>query len=110
MALPQLTDEQRKDALAKAAAARRERAQRMAELKSGQISLADLFREAQDNTDGPIAKTKVGQVVKNLPGFGPKRVEAFFAEAGIDGDKKRVKGLTEKQRALVLELADKYRR
>ena len=40
MALPQLTPEQRNDALAKAAIARKNRAELKGELKSGKFSLA----------------------------------------------------------------------
>ena len=45
--LPSMTDEQREAALAKAAAARRERAEIKALLKTGSITLAEVFERAE---------------------------------------------------------------
>ena len=45
VALPQLTDEQRKEALAKAAEARKARAELKEQLKRGDISLKEVVRE-----------------------------------------------------------------
>ena len=50
MALPQLTDEQRKEALAKAADARHARAVLREKIKSGKISLQEVL-----DSDDPIA-------------------------------------------------------
>ncbi|MBS1326325.1 MAG: integration host factor, partial [Clostridium sp.] len=50
MALPQLTDEQRKQALEKAAAARHARAELREQIKKGEKSLESVL-----NSDDPIA-------------------------------------------------------
>ena len=57
MALPKLTDEQRKEALAKAAEARKARAELKAALKRGETDLKDVLEKAE--TDEIIGKTKV---------------------------------------------------
>ncbi len=50
MALPQLTDEQRKEALEKAAQARHERAELREKIKSGKVTLEEVL-----DSDDPIA-------------------------------------------------------
>ena len=66
MALPQLTDEQRKAALEKAAAARHARAELRENIKAGKISLEDDL-----NSDDPIAqRLKVSALIESLPGYG----------------------------------------
>ena len=55
MALPTLTPEQRADALKKAAAARKKRAEVKGELKSGKRTLADVLKKAEkDDTLGKM--------------------------------------------------------
>ena len=49
MALPQLTDEQRKEALAKAAEARKARAELKEQLKRGDISLKEVLAKASSD-------------------------------------------------------------
>ena len=66
MALPQLTDEQRKAALEKAAAARHARAELREKIKKGSISLESVL-----NSDDPIAsRMKVSTLIESLPGYG----------------------------------------
>ncbi|MBO0715416.1 MAG: integration host factor, partial [Acidimicrobiales bacterium] len=64
---PSLTAEQRQQALEKAALARRQRAELKEKLKMGSVSLADLFRQAEDNET--VAKMKVLSVLESLPGL-----------------------------------------
>ena len=68
MALPTLTPEQRTQALAKAAEARKKRAEVKGELKSGKRTLADVLKTAGD--DGTLGKMKVSTVLESLPGVG----------------------------------------
>ena len=64
MALPQLTDEQRKAALEKAAAARHARAELREKIKKGEVSLDSVL-----NSDDPIAsRMKVSTLIESLPG------------------------------------------
>ena len=63
MALPQLTDEQRKQALEKAAAARHARAELREQIKKGEKSLESVL-----NSDDPIAsRMKVSTLIESLP-------------------------------------------
>ena len=69
MALPQLTDEQRKQALEKAAAARHARAELREQIKKGEKSLESVL-----NSDDPIAsRMKVSTLIESLPGYGKLR-------------------------------------
>ena len=68
MALPTLTPEQRADALKKAAAARKKRAEVKGELKSGKRTLADVLKKAEK--DDTLGKMKVSTVLESLPGVG----------------------------------------
>src|SRR5258708_4079528 len=98
MALPTLTPEQRAEALAKAQAARKKRSELLASVKSGKVSIAQVLAKTDDITK----KTKVAQVIKAMPGYGPAKAAAVMEEAGID-DNRRVGGLGEQQRKKLLE-------
>ena len=98
MALPTLTPEQRAEALAKAQAARKKRSELLAGVKSGSVTIATLL----SRTDEIAKKTKVAQVLKALPGYGPAKVAALMADAGID-ENRRVGGLGEQQRRKLLD-------
>ena len=98
MALPALTDEQRRQALAKAAEARRKRAAIKAELKSGRRSLRDVLNGASDET---VAKMKVASVLEALPGVGKVRARKLMERLDISATR-RVRGLGAKQRDALL--------
>jgi hypothetical protein len=99
MALPPLSDEARKEALKKAAAARSARAALRAQVKSGELSFADVLAKAGD----PIVdKIKVIALVESLPGYGKAKAAKLLTELDIS-DTRRVKGLGEKQKAALLE-------
>ena len=67
MPLPTLTDEQRREALAKAAEARKKRAELKEKLKTGQTALQDVL---QMRGDVIVGKMKVSAVLESLPGSG----------------------------------------
>jgi hypothetical protein len=98
MALPTLTPEQRAEALAKAQAARKERSELLASVKAGKVTIAQLL----DRKDNVVKKTKVSQIIKALPGYGPAKAAAVMEEAGID-DNRRVGGLGDQQRKKLLD-------
>ncbi len=100
MALPTLTPEQRADALAKAAEARKKRAEVKAELKSGTRSLADVLKNADG--DATLGKMKVSTVLESLPGVGKVRAQKIMEELDISATR-RVRGLGTKQREHLLE-------
>jgi DNA uptake protein ComE-like DNA-binding protein len=104
MPLPPLTDEQRKDALKKAAVARKKRAELKGELKAGKRNLKDVLAQQSDPT---IGKMKVSTVLESLPGVGKVRARKIMERLEISGSR-RVKGLGAKQKeALLAEFAKK---
>jgi signal recognition particle GTPase len=97
---PTLTAEQREAALAKAAEARRARAELKEKLKMGSMSLKDLIAQADDNDT--VGKMKVLAVLESLPGVGKVRARRAMEEIGI-ADTRRMRGLGEVQRKSLLE-------
>jgi len=99
MALPTLTPEQRQQALAKAAVARKKRAELKGELKAGTRTLKDVLSRQGDDT---VGKMKVSTVLESLPGVGKVRAQKIMEELDISASR-RVRGLGAKQRGLLLE-------
>ena len=96
---PPLTEEQRRQALAKAAIARRKRAELKDELKRGATSLKDLL----GRTDGEIVgKMKVSTVLESLPGVGRVRAKKIMERLDIS-ESRRVRGLGQKQKDNLLQ-------
>lgn len=100
MALPKLTDEQRKAALEKAAEARKARAELKAELKRGGTNLKDVLDKAE--TDEIIGKTKVSAILEALPKVGKVKAKEIMDELEI-AQTRRLRGLGERQRRALLE-------
>ena len=96
---PALSDEQRQAALAKAAEARRARAEIKERLKMGSLSLPELLEQARD--DEMIAGIKVLAVLESLPGVGKVKARRTMEEVGI-ADTRRVRGLGDQQRKALL--------
>jgi DNA uptake protein ComE-like DNA-binding protein len=99
MALPTLTPEQRTQALAKAAEARKKRAELKGELKSGKKSLGDVLKRSDDDI---VGKMKVSNVLESLPGVGKVRAQKIMEELDISASR-RVRGLGAKQRESLLD-------
>ena len=99
MALPTLTPEQRADALAKAAEARKARSELLASIKSGKQTIASVLGRAKD--DDTVGKTKVAALLKAVPGVGAVKAAALLEQAGIDPDR-RAKGLGDRQRSALI--------
>ena len=98
MALPTLTPEQRTQALAKAAEARKKRAELKGELKSGKRTLKDVLSRTGEDT---VGKMKVSTVLESLPGVGKVRAQKLMEELDISASR-RVRGLGAKQREQLL--------
>lgn len=96
---PSLTPEQRQAALAKAAEARRARAEIKERLKMGSITLAELLTQA--DTDDMVAGIKVLAVLESLPGVGKVKARRTMDEVGI-ADTRRLRGLGDQQRKALL--------
>ena len=102
MALPQLTDEQRKAALEKAAQARHARAALREKIKSGKVTLEEVL-----DSDDPIAcRMKVSTLIESLPGYGKAKAAKIMDELGISATR-RVKGLGVRQREQLIEQLSK---
>jgi len=95
---PVLTPEQREQALANAAEARRARAELKEKLKMGSLTLAELLAGSADDH---IGKMKVLAVIEALPGVGKVKARRTMEEIGI-ADTRRVRGLGEQQRKALL--------
>jgi len=100
VALPQLTDEQRTAALAKAAAARKARAELKERLKRGGTTLKQVLTDAE--TDEALAKLKVSALLEALPGVGKVRAAALMEQFDI-ASSRRVRGLGDRQRKALLD-------
>ena len=96
---PQLTPEQRTAALAKAAEARRVRADVKARLKMGTVTLNELITQADG--DPIVAKIKVLAVLESLPGIGKVTARRKMEEIGI-AESRRLSGLGPQQREKLL--------
>ena len=95
MPLPVLNEEQRRQALEKAAEARRKRAEVKAELKSGKRTLTDIL---QDQGSDTVGKMKESTVLESLPGVGKVRARKLMEKLDISASR-RVRGLGAKQRS-----------
>jgi hypothetical protein len=99
MPLPTLSEEQRKEALVKAAEARRKRAELKAQLKAEKITLKDMLSREGDNI---IGKMKVSTVLESLPGVGKVRARKLMEKLDISASR-RIRGLGNKQKGALLE-------
>ncbi len=100
MAPPKLSEEQRAAALAKAAEARRVRAEIKELLKTGTVRFSELLDRAAD--DDLVAGMKVNTVLSSMPGTGKIKAKRMMEAMGI-ADNRRIRGLGERQRAALLE-------
>ncbi|MES4905068.1 MULTISPECIES: integration host factor, actinobacterial type [unclassified Streptomyces] len=98
MALPPLSPEQRRAALDKAAAARKERAEVKDALKHGRLSL----REVLASDSEAILKMTVRALLESLPDIGKVRAQKLLTEMEIS-DSRRGRGLGIQQRERLLE-------
>ena len=99
---PPLTEEQRRQALLKAAEARRKRAELKEQLKSGRTSLRELLERTNDEI---VGKMKVSTVLESLPGVGRVRARKMMERLDIS-ESRRMRGLGGKQKENLLgELA-----
>lgn len=96
---PNLTPEQRRAALAKAAQARRERAEFKAAVKVGNASWLD----ALDSDSEALQRLRVRELIESIPGLGEVRAAAVMERAGISSAR-RVQGLGRAQRSLLHEI------
>lgn len=99
MPLPELDAESRRQALERAAEARKIRAELKQQLKAGEIDFAEVLRRADD--DEIVAKTKVSAVLEALPKVGKVRARKLMERLDISPSR-RVRGLGANQREKLL--------
>jgi transposase len=102
--LPRLTPEQRADALAKSAIARRERAAVKNRLKYAQGLLSEVIADGKNNDI--VGKMKVSALLESMPGVGRVRARQIMGEVGI-AETRRVRGLGSNQIAALIERFEK---
>ncbi len=98
MALPNLSDADRKKALEKAARARQQRAELRKSLKAGDKTAADVLKNSADPI---VARMKVRSLLESLPGFGKAKAAKMMDDLDISPTR-RVQGLGSKQREQLL--------
>lgn len=108
MPVPSLTAEQRAAALAKAAAARKDRSVLRAKLRSGAVGLAELLDGSAAEGDA-VTKMRVSALLEALPGIGKTRAAQIMERLDI-ATNRRVGGLgVHQRRALVSEFQRRAR-
>ena len=103
MPLPSLTPEERADALAKAAEARRVRAEIKNRLKYSQGSIKEVIE--QGRVDDTVGKLKVSAMLESLPGVGKVKAKAIMEDIGI-AETRRVRGLGPHQAQALIDRFD----
>lgn len=98
--LPEITEEQRAAALARAAEARRVRAEIKELLKTGSLTLAEVFERAEQ--DPLVAGTKAHAIILSMPGMGKIATKRLMEDIGI-AENRTLRGLGARQRAELLE-------
>lgn len=106
MALPKLTPEQREAALAKAAVARRVRAEVKNKLKTSGATLAEVID--QSRADDIVAKLKVVDLLRAMPGVGAVKAAEIMDRLGI-AESRRLRGLGANQVTALLAEFDPSR-
>jgi hypothetical protein len=99
MPAPKMTDEQRAAALERAAEARRVRAEIKQLLKTGSLTLQDVFDRAAE--DDLVAGIKVSALLTSMPHMGKIKTIRLLEELRI-AENRRLRGLTARQRADLL--------
>jgi guanylate kinase len=100
---PLLSPEDRARALAKAAASRKRRAEVKAQIKSGELSLSQVF--ALSKSDEAVAKMRVFELLESISGVGKVRARSAMERLNISPTR-RIQGLGAKQLpALLAEFA-----
>jgi hypothetical protein len=93
--LPETTEEQRTAALARAAEARRTRAEIKQLLKTGSLTFTDVLARAAE--DDLVAGTKIQAIIVSMPGMGKVATKRLMEEIGI-AENRTIRGLGPNQR------------
>lgn len=94
MEVHELSEDQRRDALEKAIAARRKRAEFKERISSGSLSLEEALRIARD--DEILRRIRVSDFLKSFPGYGVAKVSKLMDYIGIS-QSRRIQGIGARQ-------------
>lgn len=98
MAVPNLSTEERANALKKAQEMRSQRMALRKELKAGKITLAEVLKRE----DEIVTRMKVKYLLESLPNVGKITAASLMEEIGIN-ESRRIQGLGKRQMAMLLE-------
>lgn len=98
MAVPNLSTEERAQALAKAQEMRTKRMELRKELKAGKVSLAEVLKR----DDEVVSRMKVKYLLESLPNVGKITAVSIMEEIGIN-ESRRIQGLGKRQKTMLLE-------
>ena len=101
MPVPDLAPEQRRAALAKAAEARRIRAELKQMLKAGEVTIGEVLDRSR--SADALAKMRVTEVIEAMPAYGPVKARRLMEELDI-APTRRLRGLGPRQRAALLDV------
>ena len=99
---PQITNEQRREALLRANEVRSARKRLKEELRQGKVDLAPLLADYPSF----LATARIGMLLQALPGYGPTKVGKLLSTSRISHSK-TVAGLTPRQRHELVEALKK---
>lgn len=97
--IPALTPEQRAAALEKARQSRTIRKEAKEKLAAGEIALSDVL----ESEDEAVRRMRAIDLIQAMPGYGKARAAKVMKECGI-AESRRVGGLGERQKEILLEL------
>lgn len=103
MTIPQLTQEQRNEALKKAQEMRSLRTQLRNQLKAGEVTVQEVLNNAEGEV---ISKMRVKYLLESLPQVGKITAAKIMEEVGID-EVRRIQGLGARQKADLLVRLEK---
>lgn len=99
MPIPQLSAEERREALERAKEARIKRAEVRQQLRDGRIGLSDVLDQKNDPI---IGRMKVATLIETLPGYGKAKTSRIMDDLSISTSR-RIRGLGARQEAALIE-------
>ncbi|MGI6065363.1 MAG: integration host factor, actinobacterial type [Bacillota bacterium] len=99
MPVPQLSVDERNNALAKAQEMRSKRMEMRKKLKSGEIRLEEVINDLDNEV---VARMRVKYLLESLPQIGKITAKKIMEEIGID-ESRRVQGLGSRQKVDLLD-------
>lgn len=94
--VPILTEEAHRQNLDKALKARKERAEVRTKLASGEMSVDDVFRLADEGNEA-VLRMPVEALIRSLPGYALSRAQKLMKRLRI-AQSRRIRGLSKRQR------------